>query len=287
MSKPPDTLLTPPQLFQRGIETSREIHNQIVDARAYYLGRSARCPDWPLSEIFNPSHGPILRFFVQTIRTINRTRFIGRYCRSAAFKEFRQESAATLEELRVLAIQLAMCLGSSDGADRRHSVGQALKFSVYFFRVANGRFFRQLSWHGSILHLLLKNSVNEGAGIYVADRLLNDIAKAFEARERQLRGESAAVEHSFFTHQLDRIEEKIDNLPRLLQGGAKTSQRYKVPVKVAAAAMGISRREVHRILNRQVAAPDGFPGLDDELRFCSWVSNYRKRRILVRSVTEM
>ena len=42
------------------------------------------------------------------------------------------------------------------------------------------------------MHLLLKNLNNEGFGIYIADRLLNDIAKAFEVRERQLRGESAA-----------------------------------------------------------------------------------------------
>ena len=85
-----------------------------------------------------------------------------------------------------------MCLGVPDKTDRRRSVGQALKTSVYFFRVASRRFFRQLPWSGSLVHLLLKNRNNEGMGIYVADRLLNDIAKAFEVRERQLRGESAA-----------------------------------------------------------------------------------------------
>lgn len=59
-----------------------------------------------------------------------------------------------------------------------------------------------MPWNGSLVHLLLKNRNNEGFGIYIADRLLNDIAKAFEVRERQLRGESAAVEHEFFTKQL-------------------------------------------------------------------------------------
>ena len=58
--------------------------------------------------------GPILRYFVQTVRTISRTRFIERFCRTAAFREFRQASEATLEELRLLAIQLAMCLGVPD-----------------------------------------------------------------------------------------------------------------------------------------------------------------------------
>ena len=53
--------------------------------------------------------------------------------------------------------------------------------------------------------------------------------------------------------------------------------RYKVPVKVAAAAMGICTRELYRILNHKVEAPDGFPGLDNEVRFYHWVANYRKR----------
>ena len=194
--------LTPVELFRRGIEMTRAIRGRIEEARAYYLGRSSREPTQPLSEVFDPMRGLILKYFIETIRIINRTRFIERFCRTAAFHEFRQSSEATLEELRLLAIQLAMCLGVPDKTDRRHSVGQALKISIYFFRVANGRFFRQLSWSGSLLHLLLKNRSTEGFGIYIADRLLNDIAKAFEVRERQLRGESAAVEHEFFTNQL-------------------------------------------------------------------------------------
>ena len=211
MTKNPDEPLTPVELFRRGIEITREIRSRIEESRAYYLGRSSRESAQPLSEIFDPTRGPILRYFIATIRTINRTRFIERFCRTAAFREFRQASEATLEELRLLAIQLGMCLGVSDKTDRRRSVGQALKTSVYFFRIANGRFFRQLPWNGSLVHLLLKNRNNEGFGIYIADRLLNDIAKAFEVRERQLRGESAAVEHEFFTKQFERIERKIES----------------------------------------------------------------------------
>ena len=193
---------------------TREIRGRIEEARAYYLGRSSREPAQPLSEVFDPTRGPILKYFVQTVRTIKRTPFIECHCQTAAFSEFRQLSEATLEELRLLAIQLAMCLGVPDKTDRRRSVGQALKTSVYFFRIANGRFFRQLPWRGSLVHLLLKNCNNEGFGIYIADRLLNDIAKAFEARERQLRGETAAPAHEFFTSQFERIERKIDNLNR-------------------------------------------------------------------------
>ena len=202
MREKPDMPLTPVELFRRGIEITQEIRDRIEEAQAYYLGRSLREPEQPLSKVFDPMRGPILRYFIATIRTITRTRFIERFCQSAAFHEFRQSSEATLEELRLLAVQLAMCLGVPGKTDRRRSVGQALKTSVYFFRIANGRFFRQLPWSGSLVHLLLKNRSNEGFGIYIADRLLNDIAKAFEVRERQLRGESAAVEHEFFTKQL-------------------------------------------------------------------------------------
>ena len=226
MREKPDMPLTPVELFRRGIEITREIRGRIEEARAYYLGRSSREPAQPLSEVFDPMRGPILKYFVQTVRTITRTPFIERHCQSAAFREFRQSSEATLEELRLLAIQLAMCLGVPDKTDRRRSVGQALKTSVYFFRIANGRFFRQLPWNGSLVHLLLKNRSNEGFGIYIADRLLNDIAKAFEIRERQLRGESAAVEHEFFTSQFERIERKIDNLSR----GMRKNHAYEMEI---------------------------------------------------------
>ena len=226
MREKPDMPLTPVELFRRGIEITREIRGRIEEARAYYLGRSSREPAQPLSEIFDPIRGPILKYFIATIRTINRTQFIERFCRTAAFHEFQRSSEATLEELRLLAIQLVMCLGVPDKTDRRRSVGQALKTSVYFFRIANGRFFRQLPWSGSLVHLLLKNRNNEGFGIYIADRLLNDIAKAFEVRERQLRGETAAVEHEFFAKQFERIERKMDNLNR----GMRKSHAYETEI---------------------------------------------------------
>ena len=126
MREKPDMPLTPVELFRRGIEITREIRGRIEEARAHYLGRSSREPEEPLSEVFDPMRGPILRYFIATIRTINRTQFIERFCRTDAFREFRQSSEATLEELRLLAIQLAMCLGVPGKTDRRRSVGQAL-----------------------------------------------------------------------------------------------------------------------------------------------------------------
>ena len=126
MREKPDMPLTPVELFRRGIEITQEIRGRIEKSRAYYLGRSSREPRQPLSEVFDPMRGPILKYFVQTIRTITRTPFIERHCQSAAFREFRQLSEVTLAELRLLAIQLGMCLGIPDKTDRRRSVGRAL-----------------------------------------------------------------------------------------------------------------------------------------------------------------
>ena len=52
MTKTHDMPLTPPELFRRGIEITREIRGRIEEARAYYLGRSSREPAQPLSEVF-------------------------------------------------------------------------------------------------------------------------------------------------------------------------------------------------------------------------------------------
>ena len=253
MHEKPDMPLTPLELFRRGIEITQEIRGRIEESRAYYLGRSSREPAQPLSEMFDPTRGPILKYFIETVRTINRTRFIERFCRTAAFREFRQASKATLEELRLLAIQLAMCLGVPGKTDRRRSVGQALKTSVYFFRIANGRFFRQLPWNGSLVHLLLKNRNNEGFGIYIADRLLNDIAKAFEVRERQLRGESAAVEHEFFTKQL--LMRESNEHKRILEAIEKVNRNQL-----------LSHKLERQLLKRQDAHDDAADDPADDAR---------------------
>ena len=52
MTKNPNDPLTPLELFRRGIEITQEIRGRIVEARAYYLGRSSREPEEPLSEVF-------------------------------------------------------------------------------------------------------------------------------------------------------------------------------------------------------------------------------------------
>ena len=89
-----------------------------------------------------------------------------------------------------------------------------------------------------------------------------------------------------------RIKETNGLVQKVLSAIAKAlpflrdRHRYKVPVKVAAAAMGISTRELYRILNHKVEAPDGFPGLDNEVRFYHWVANYRKRIGLQSAIRE-
>ena len=96
MTQKPDKPLTPVELFRRGIEITREIRGKIEETRAYYLGRSSHEPAQPLSEVFDPMRGPLLRYFIATIRTINRTPFIERFCRTAAFRRFYQQSQATV-----------------------------------------------------------------------------------------------------------------------------------------------------------------------------------------------
>ena len=57
MREKPDMPLTPVELFRRGIEITREIRGRIEEARAYYLGRSSREPEKPLSEVFERMTG--------------------------------------------------------------------------------------------------------------------------------------------------------------------------------------------------------------------------------------
>ena len=90
MREKPDMPLTPVELFRRGIEMTREIRGRIEETRAYYLGRSSREPAQPLSEVFEPMRGPILKYFIETIRIITKTQFIERFCRTAAFHEFQR-----------------------------------------------------------------------------------------------------------------------------------------------------------------------------------------------------
>ena len=76
MHEKPDKSLKPAELFRRGKEIAQAIRGRIEEARAYYLGRSSRKPVQPLSEVFDPTRGPILKYFIETIRIITRTRFI-------------------------------------------------------------------------------------------------------------------------------------------------------------------------------------------------------------------
>ena len=199
------------ELLELGKALTSEIHAIVENGRAYYLGLSPHEPPSLLSKVFNPETGPIIPYLVKVIRMLTQPQRAESHPtprQSAALREFEWESAATSDALRRLAIDLAPLLDADGG---QKAIGRSLKLPLYFFRVATERFFRYLTWRRSFLRLLLKNHSNEGFGIYIADHLLNDISKAFEVRERQLRGESAAPAHEFFTNQIKMIERKIES----------------------------------------------------------------------------
>ena len=152
--------LTPVELFRRGIEITQEIRGRIEESRAYYLGRSSREPEEPLSEVFNPETGPIIPYFVKVIRMLAHPQAYLTLRQSAALTEFERESARTLDALRRLAIDLAPVLNAKDG---QPAIGRSLKLSIYFFRAANRRFFRYLVRRRSILHRLLGNQMDAAA----------------------------------------------------------------------------------------------------------------------------
>ena len=114
MTENPNDPLTPVELFRRGIKITREIRNRIEEARAYYLGRSSREPAQPLSEIFDPMHGPIIPYFVKIIRMLTHPQAYLTLRQSAARTEFERESVATLDGLRRLSIDLAPLLDADD-----------------------------------------------------------------------------------------------------------------------------------------------------------------------------
>ena len=197
------------ELLAAGKGLASSIRATVESGRAYYLGRASREPSTPLSEVFNPETGPIIPFFVQVIRAVKRPPPLLAPWQSAAFGEFERECTDALDSMRRLTFELSPLLDAGDG---RTAVGRSLKLSLCFFRIASGRLFRLLTRRRTFLRLLLRNHYNEGFGIYVANRFLNDIAKAFEARERQLRGESAAPAHEFVASQLEEIDTKLDSI---------------------------------------------------------------------------
>jgi len=81
------------------------------------------------------------------------------------------------------------------------------------------------------------------------------------------------------------IKKQAENAstPKVKPGQSVPYKRhhYDMPVDVAAAAMGMSKRELERILAGEIQPPDGFPGLDSRSRFELWVPGYRKTRSAV------
>lgn len=62
--------------------------------------------------------------------------------------------------------------------------------------------------------------------------------------------------------------------------------RYAIPIDAAAAAMGISSRQLKRMLSGESIPPPGFPGLDDPRRFWLWAENRARTQILHEGVIE-
>ena len=94
MTKTHDKPLTPAELFRRGIEITQEIRGKIVEARAYYLGRSSRESTQPLGKVFNPESGPILPYLVKAIRMLTQPQGTESHPtsnQSTALKEFEQK----------------------------------------------------------------------------------------------------------------------------------------------------------------------------------------------------
>ena len=175
------------ELLELGKALTSEIHAIVENGRAYYLGLSPHEPPSLLSKVFNPETGPIIPYLVKVIRMLTQPQRAESHPtprQSAALREFERESAATSDALRRLAIDLAPLLDADGG---QKAIGRSLKLSLYFFRVASERFFRYLTWRRSIFRLLLKNHNNEGFGLYIADRLLNDHAKGFDPEKNGVR----------------------------------------------------------------------------------------------------
>ena len=229
------------ELLALGKALASEIHVAVECGRAYYLGLSPHEPPSLLSGVFNPETGPIIPYLVKVIRMLTRPKVAESHPaprQSARLRDFEREYAAALDALRRLATDLAPLLGTDDG---QQPVGRSLKLSLYFFRVASERFLRYLHRRRPILRLLLRNQINEGFGLYVADRLLNDIAKAFEARERKLRGETAAVSHEFFTSQL--LTRESDEHQKILASIEKVNRNQLISHKLE--RLLLKKHDVH------------------------------------------
>ena len=85
-----------------------------------------------------------------------------------------------------------------------------------------------------------------------------------------------------FRQTTDEIKEMIVNNGGKKAGKVMPKKRhcYEVPVQFAADAMFMSKRELERILAKEINAPEGFPGLDSRSRFEFWVREYRVSRSL-------
>ena len=116
------------QLFRRGIEMTREITAALRMEAPGYLGNCTKAPRRKLSAMFDPTTGPAVPYFIQTIHLMRRLRDAGYEYDEGELAEFMRSSGESLETLRRFAIDLTPHLDTGKAAQ--------LKAAVYVFRVA-------------------------------------------------------------------------------------------------------------------------------------------------------
>ena len=166
------------QLFRRGIEMTREITAALRMEAPGYLGNCTKAPRRKLSAMFDPTTGPAVPYFIQTIHLMRRLRDAGYEYDEGELAEFMRSSGESLETLRRFAIDLTPHLDTGKAAQ--------LKAAVYVFRVAEELFFKDFREGGTLVQQTFCRFVGEGVGILAARHFLRDIARPLASREEQM-----------------------------------------------------------------------------------------------------
>lgn len=165
-------------LFRRGTELTREILRRVNACEAVYLGKSKKPPKYLLSATFDSKTGPSLPYFAETIHVIRNEIADRRPRHGEGLETFERECQVTLEALRLFFVRLSVYL--------EPACGEKLKKSLYVFRVAEGRFFKQLREGCTLIGSVFESIVSEGVGLNTASVYLDQMADALREREGQL-----------------------------------------------------------------------------------------------------
>ena len=165
-------------LFRRGTELTREILRRVNACEAVYLGKSKKPPKYILSATFDSKTGPSLPYFAETIHVIRNEIADRRPRHGEGLDTFERECQVTLEALRLFFVRLSVYLDPA--------CSEKLKKSLYVFRVAEGRFFKQLREGCTLIGSVFESIVSEGVGLNTASVYLDQMADALREREGQL-----------------------------------------------------------------------------------------------------